>query len=111
MDHTPPTALPVMSYTGVEAKPMARMTPTEEEIRDRAHEIWLRREGEPGNPALDWLQAELELTAELRSGKPIKARVAGGRGAVSSQVETRPEPARDFARGDAQWSVPRRAAG
>lgn len=37
--------------------------PTEDEIRLRAHEIYLRRNGAPGNAKLDWLQAEVELRA------------------------------------------------
>ncbi len=35
--------------------------PTEEEIRRRAHEIYLARNGAPGHEVEDWLQAELEL--------------------------------------------------
>lgn len=118
MDQTPPALLPAMSYTGVEAKPLARPAPTEAQIRERAHEIWLRRGGAPGNPTLDWLEAELELTAELRSGKPVKPRVVAGRATVASpvasqiasQVEPRPEAPKPFARGDAQWNIPRTAA-
>ena len=37
--------------------------PTEDEIRQRAHEIYLSRGGAPGNAELDWLQAECELRA------------------------------------------------
>jgi hypothetical protein len=39
-----------------------RRRPTEVEVRQRAHEIWLARNGAPGNPLLDWLQAERELS-------------------------------------------------
>ncbi len=35
--------------------------PTEEDIRLRAYEIYLRRGCAPGDPAADWLQAEREL--------------------------------------------------
>ncbi|MGO9526989.1 MAG: DUF2934 domain-containing protein [Verrucomicrobiia bacterium] len=35
--------------------------PTEEQIRDRAHQIWLDRGGQPGHEVDDWLQAEYEL--------------------------------------------------
>lgn len=35
--------------------------PTADEIRQRAHEIYLSRSGGPGNAELDWLQAESEL--------------------------------------------------
>ncbi|MCG3139104.1 MAG: D-inositol-3-phosphate glycosyltransferase [Phycisphaerae bacterium] len=34
---------------------------TEEMIRQRAHQIYLARNGTPGDPAQDWLQAEREL--------------------------------------------------
>lgn len=37
--------------------------PTEDEIRLRAHEIYLSRGGAPGNAEIDWLQAECELRA------------------------------------------------
>jgi hypothetical protein len=36
---------------------------TEDQIRARAYEIYLERNGEPGDPAADWLQAEAELNA------------------------------------------------
>ncbi len=45
--------------------------PTEEQIRQRAYEIYLARGGKPGNPEWDWYQAELELKARLALlGKP-----------------------------------------
>ncbi len=94
--------LPAMSYTGVEIKPLAA-GPTDEAIRERAHQIWLARNGAPGNPTLDWLQAEMELVAELRTGSPARASVKRAeRARTSSQIEPLPEPARSFARGDAQ---------
>ena len=34
---------------------------TQEQIRRRAYEIYLRRKGKPGDPFQDWLQAEKEL--------------------------------------------------
>ena len=44
---------------------MARsLQPTPEEIRQRAHEIYLARGGTPGNELEDWLRAEQELKAE-----------------------------------------------
>ena len=52
---------------------MLNREPTEAEIRQRAHEIYLGRNGVPGNPVIDWLQAELELRA--RGG------LSGARGA------------------------------
>lgn len=42
---------------------VAAVLPTEDEIRRRAHEIYLRRNGKPGNAVLDWLEAEHELRA------------------------------------------------
>jgi hypothetical protein len=38
---------------------------TDEQVRRRAHEIYLVRGGKPGNSLLDWLQAEKELRAGL----------------------------------------------
>ena len=35
--------------------------PTQDEIRARAHSIFLARRGAPGDPVVDWLQAEREL--------------------------------------------------
>ncbi len=39
----------------------ANHTPSREEIRPRAYEIYLERGGLPGNELDDWLQAEREL--------------------------------------------------
>ena len=44
--------------------------PTEDEIRQRAHEIYLSRGGAPGNAELDWLQAECELRARKATARP-----------------------------------------
>lgn len=65
-------ALPEMSYVTVEPKPLR---PTEAQIKRRAHHLWIMRNGAPGNAALDWLQAELELTSELARRKDRVARV------------------------------------
>ena len=35
--------------------------PTEDEIRQRAYELYLERENETGGPLDDWLEAEAEL--------------------------------------------------
>ena len=35
--------------------------PLEEQVRGRAHEIWLRRGGQDGSDTDDWLQAEEEI--------------------------------------------------
>lgn len=37
--------------------------PTADEIRQRAYEIYLSRNGAPGSVEVDWLQAEMELRA------------------------------------------------
>ncbi len=47
------------------------MGPTEEQVRQRAYEIYIARGARPGNPEWDWQQAELELRARLALlGKP-----------------------------------------
>jgi len=38
--------------------------PSAESIRRRAYELYLEREGAPGDPLADWLRAERELIAE-----------------------------------------------
>ncbi len=43
------------------SKPM----PTEEQIRARAYEIYLRRNNGPGDALSDWIQAERELAEEM----------------------------------------------
>jgi len=48
----------------------AKHTPSREEIRLRAYEIFLERGGLPGNELDDWLQAE----GELESAAPPKAK-------------------------------------
>ncbi len=35
--------------------------PTDDEIRQRAYELYLERESETGGPLDDWLEAEAEL--------------------------------------------------
>jgi len=39
-----------------------KLTPTHEEIALRAYQIYLERNGAPGDPHSDWLRAEAELT-------------------------------------------------
>lgn len=41
--------------------PLDQRTPPEDEIRKRAYEIYLERQGAPGSPQDDWLKAESEL--------------------------------------------------
>jgi len=58
------------------ANTFANQTPSREEIRLRAYEIYLDRGEVPGNELDDWLQAEGELeSAALRkaNGSSIKA--------------------------------------
>ena len=45
--------------------PTMRGTPSEQQIRARAYEIYLRRNGGPGDAHADWAQAERELRQEL----------------------------------------------
>jgi len=41
----------------------SKVTPTLEQIKLRAYEIFLERRGAPGNQIEDWLQAERELAS------------------------------------------------
>ncbi len=56
--------------------------PTEAEIRARAFEIYLSRNGAPGRDEADWLQAETELRASRpgsHSNEIARSRGARGR--------------------------------
>ncbi len=53
----------VRDFQTLEAAGLTDSGPTEAEIRQRAHEIYLSRNGEPGDEVVDWLQAEAELRA------------------------------------------------
>jgi hypothetical protein len=46
----------------------AASQPTQEEIALRAYQIYLERDGAPGNELEDWTRAERELLA--KNGKP-----------------------------------------
>ena len=48
----------------VEERERLRRSTREEEIRNRAYEIYLQRGGQPGYELEDWLQAERELANE-----------------------------------------------
>jgi len=65
----PPTTLTAGVRTRVRSKPAAQVPrvagPTEAQIRQRAYEIYVSRNGAPGNPDWDWQQAELELRARI----------------------------------------------
>ena len=41
------------------------LQPSHDAIRDRAYQIFLSRNGAPGNSMTDWLQAETELREEM----------------------------------------------
>ena len=60
----------VRELQAAEASPMAAGGLTEAEIRQRAHEIYLSRNGAPGNEVVDWLQAETELRARGPKSRP-----------------------------------------
>jgi hypothetical protein len=47
--------------TAVEEREVLPSSPLEEEIRNRAYEIYLQRGRQPGYELEDWLQAEREL--------------------------------------------------
>ena len=47
---------------GVEASELLLQSTREQEIRNRAYEIYLQRGAESGAEAQDWFQAERELT-------------------------------------------------
>lgn len=49
------------------ARSLGYMKPTQEEIAQRAYELYQARGGKPGNPDEDWLRAERELTEARRS--------------------------------------------
>jgi hypothetical protein len=56
------SADPTQPGTAVgEREPLLQST-REQEIRNRAHEIYLQRGAQPGYEVEDWLQAERELT-------------------------------------------------
>ena len=53
--------------------------PTREEIALRAYQIYLKRDGAPGNEFEDWMQAERQLLGE--NGKPHRKATAKSAGA------------------------------
>lgn len=48
-------------------KTSTRDSPRLAEIRIRAYEIYIERDGQPGDELGDWLQAERELESKARS--------------------------------------------
>ncbi len=62
-------------------------SPTEDEIRKRAYEIYCARNGGPGSETDDWLKAQ----AELKEKRAIFAEGKSGRGKVpASRASQRP---------------------
>ena len=53
---------PTQSDTAVGERERVLHSSREQEIRNRAYEIYLQRGGQPGYELEDWLQAERELT-------------------------------------------------
>ena len=49
-------------------QPNSKDIPLEERIRQRAHEIYLKRGGQDGSELDDWLQAEQEIQIEAGRG-------------------------------------------
>lgn len=47
-----------------DASPDAAEPPSQEDIRRRAYDIFLARDGRPGDPVRDWLEAEAQLRRE-----------------------------------------------
>jgi len=47
-------------------KAAAQSKPTHDQIAQRAYEIYIERGATPGDPMLDWLRAEMELSAAAK---------------------------------------------
>ena len=61
---TPTTQQRISSLPTVQTAEPTRATVTEDEIRLRAYEIYLKRGGESGDEFNDWIQAERELRGD-----------------------------------------------
>ena len=55
---------PTQPRTAVEESERLLQSTPEQEIRNRAYEIYLQRGAQPGYEVEDWLQAERELTTQ-----------------------------------------------
>ena len=55
---------PTQPGTSVEERELLPQSTREQEIRNRAYEIYLQRGAEPGYDVEDWFQAERELTTQ-----------------------------------------------
>jgi Protein of unknown function (DUF2934) len=53
---------PTQPGTAVEERERLLQSTREQEIRNRAYEIYLQRGAQPGHEVEDWLQAEREIT-------------------------------------------------
>jgi len=58
---------PTPAETSVEEREGLYDSTREQEIRDRAYQIYLQRGGQAGYEVDDWLQAERELVNSLRN--------------------------------------------
>lgn len=56
--------------------PSARKVPPEQKIALRAYELYLERNGAPGDPLEDWVRAERELLEKPRKTTRKSAAVA-----------------------------------
>jgi len=52
------------SAEAVEKSPAAVKNSLEEQIRQRAYELYLQRQGQHGSPEQDWLQAAAEIRSQ-----------------------------------------------
>jgi hypothetical protein len=67
---------------------------SEERIRVRAYEIFLRRGGQGGTPESDWLLAREELIKEAAAASPAPPKARGGAGkTAATEAAPAPEPA------------------
>ena len=73
----PEQASPEIVPTSTVTEPVLRKVEVnlDEEIRRRAYEIYLQRNGAPGDPHMDWLVAEREVRLR-QNGQPLTARAA-----------------------------------
>jgi len=73
--------VPNTIHIATPAKPKARKPrvaktlPTQEEIQLRAYQIYLERNGAPGNAFDDWTRAEQELLTKPKKATRRKAKV------------------------------------
>src|SRR5262249_26092320 len=74
-DRRIPTAAGTRTRAQRAAREQPAARPGDEQIRLRAYEIYLRRDGRPGDPADDWFCAEREVI----EGAPAPALPAPGR--------------------------------